>query len=102
MQVSGPPSKLCPKVLKGALTCVSVENFADTTGTPSSTGSPSCRPCGSGHRGAVDLRDRHRIPPELARCRPWLNGETKSSASGLGVCTGSPVRRGERSDVGMW
>ena len=33
MRVSGPPFKLCPKVLKEALTCISVENFADTTGT---------------------------------------------------------------------
>ncbi|MDP9868230.1 MULTISPECIES: hypothetical protein [Streptosporangium] len=34
MQVGGPPSKLFPKVFKEALTCVSVEDFADTTGTP--------------------------------------------------------------------
>ncbi|GAA4229377.1 hypothetical protein GCM10023075_36770 [Streptosporangium album] len=38
MQVSGPPSRLCPKVLKEALTCISVGFFASTTGTPAGRG----------------------------------------------------------------
>ncbi|GAA3509785.1 hypothetical protein FHR32_007113 [Streptosporangium album] len=38
MQVSGPPSKLCPKVLKEALTCISVGFFASATGTPKTAG----------------------------------------------------------------
>ncbi|MFI6797353.1 hypothetical protein [Streptosporangium canum] len=34
MQVGGPSSNVDLKVLKKALTCISVENFADATGPP--------------------------------------------------------------------
>jgi hypothetical protein len=75
MQVSGLPSKLCSKVLTEALTCISVENFADTTGTPWIT---TARAADLPHLHAFTRGlDQDRDAVRAALALPYHNGGTE-------------------------